>query len=97
MTDIDRWINAVSEDESDFIKKLKARYVELADKYCPDLDDQGKKYLTECETVFQLQNMFNGLSFFIDFLTDEKIAKDLLSDAIARYNGLTGKKFEVKE
>lgn len=96
MTDFDRWINIVSNDESDFVKKLKTRYIELTDRYCPNLDEQGKKYLTECETVFHLQSLYNGLAFFIDFLTDEKVGKQLLSDAVERYNGLTGKKFEVK-
>ena len=63
MTDFNEWIDSVSRDESDFIKRLKARYVELTDRYCPDLDEQGKRYLTECETVFHLQSLYNGLSF----------------------------------
>lgn len=97
MQDIDKWIDLISKGDSLFIQRLKARYNDLADKYCPELDEDGRKYLVECETVYMLANVYNGLSMFIDFFTDDDMAKSSLKDAVERYNALMDKHFEVIE
>ena len=97
MSDIDRWINEVSQDDEGLIRDLKDRYIEIADRYCPDLDENGRKYLTEYELAYQLANVSHGLHYFIQFLEDDETAKDMLKEALARYNHLTENDYKVND